>query len=107
MENDKMEIAQQLQIVVGEVQAVRQQIASLNAQVRELEGTIVAVSKQPDDLALHRQMGSILIEVEDREQLMQDLKLTLNQMASAVESMSQREKELVETYDKLKKSLEG
>ncbi|MBA88639.1 MAG: hypothetical protein CMB16_05170 [Euryarchaeota archaeon] len=107
MENDKMEIAQQLQIVVGEVQAVRQQIASLNAQVRELEGTIVAVSKQPDDLALHRQMGSILIEVEDREQLMQDLKLTLNQMASAVESMSQREKELVETYDKLKESLEG
>tara|TARA_B100000575_G_scaffold286983_1_gene284551 strand:+ start:789 stop:1112 length:324 start_codon:yes stop_codon:yes gene_type:complete len=107
MEIDKMEIAQQLQIVVGEVQAVRQQIASLNAQVRELEGTIVAVSKQPDDLALHRQMGSILIEVEDREQLMQDLKLTLNQMASAVESMSQREKELVETYDKLKESLEG
>ncbi len=102
-----MEIAQQLQIVVGEVQAVRQQIASLNAQVRELEGTIVAVSKQPDDLALHRQMGSILIEVEDREQLMQDLKLTLDQMASAVESMSQREKELVETYDKLKESLEG
>ena len=38
---------------------------------------------------------------------MQDLKLTLNQMASAVESMSQREKELVETYDKLKESLEG
>ena len=102
-----MEIAQQLQIVVGEVQAVRQQIASLNAQVRELEGTIVAVSKQPNDLALHRQMGSILIEVEDREQLMQDLKLTLDQMASAVESMSQREKELVETYDKLKESLEG
>jgi len=102
-----MEIAQQLQIVVGEVQAVRQQIASLNAQVRELEGTIVAVSKQPDDLALHRQMGSILIEVEDREQLMQDLKLTLDQMANAVESMSQREKELVETYDKLKESLEG
>lgn len=102
-----MEIAQQLQIVVGEVQAVRQQIASLNAQVRELEGTIIAVDKQPDDLALHRQMGSILIEVEDREQLMKDLKLTLNQMASAVESMSQREKELVETYDKLKESLEG
>lgn len=102
-----MEIAQQLQIVVGEVQAVRQQIASLNAQVRELEGTIIAVSKQPDDLALHRQMGSILIEVENRDQLMQDLKLTLDQMASAVESMSQREKELVETYDKLKQSLEG
>tara|TARA_B100000886_G_scaffold65255_1_gene40853 strand:- start:1389 stop:1697 length:309 start_codon:yes stop_codon:yes gene_type:complete len=102
-----MELAQQLQIVVGEVQTVRQQIASLNAQVRELEGTIVAVKKQPEELSLHRQMGSILIEVEDREQLMSDLKLTLEQMSKAVESMLMREKELVETYDKLKQSLEG
>lgn len=102
-----MELAQQLQIVVGEVQTVRQQIASLNAQVRELEGTIVAVKKQPEELSLHRQMGSILIEVEDREQLMSDLKLTLDQMSQAVESMLMREKELVETYDKLKQSLEG
>lgn len=102
-----MELAQQLQIVVGEVQTVRQQIASLNAQVRELEGTIVAVEKQPEELSLHRQMGSILIEVEDREQLMSDLKLTLEQMSKAVESMLMREKELVETYDKLKQSLEG
>tara|TARA_B100000989_G_scaffold298850_1_gene290464 strand:- start:7129 stop:7437 length:309 start_codon:yes stop_codon:yes gene_type:complete len=102
-----MELAQQLQIVVGEVQTVRQQIASLNAQVRELEGTIVAVKKQPEELSLHRQMGSILIEVEDREQLMSDLKLTLDQMSNAVESMLMREKELVETYDKLKQSLEG
>lgn len=102
-----MELAQQLQIVVGEVQTVRQQIASLNAQVRELEGTIVAVKKQPEELSLHRQMGSILIEVEDREQLMSDLKLTLDQMSKAVESMLMREKELVETYDKLKQSLEG
>ena len=78
-----MELAQQLQIVVGEVQTVRQQIASLNAQVRELEGTIVAVKKQPEELSLHRQMGSILIEVEDREQLMSDLKLTLDQMSNA------------------------
>ena len=102
-----MELAQQLQIVVGEVQTVRQQIASLNAQVRELEGTIVAGKKQPEELSLHRQMGSILIEVEDREQLMSDLKLTLDQMSNAVESMLMREKELVETYDKLKQSLEG
>ena len=60
-----MESAQQLQMVVAEVQAARQQVASLNAQVRELEGTIAAVKQQPEDMALHRQMGTILIEVED------------------------------------------
>ena len=102
-----MESAQQLQMVVAEVQAARQQVASLNAQVRELEGTVAAVKQQPEDMALHRQMGSILIEVEDRNQLLSDLEMTLEQMRSAVETMSKREAELVATYDKLKQSLEG
>jgi len=102
-----MESAQQLQMVVAEVQAARQQVASLNAQVRELEGTISAVSEQPEDMALHRQMGTILVEVKDREQLLQDLKSTLEQMKAAVETMVKRESELVSAYDKLKQSLEG
>lgn len=102
-----MESAQQLQMVVAEVQAARQQVASLNAQVRELEGTISAVKQQPEEMALHRQMGTILIEVEDRVQLLSDLEMTLEQMRSAVETMAKREAELVATYDKLKQSLEG
>ena len=50
----------QLQMVVAEVQAARQQVASLNAQVRELEGTITAVKEQPEEMSLHRQMGTSL-----------------------------------------------
>tara|TARA_B100001079_G_C16227771_1_gene433214 strand:+ start:407 stop:715 length:309 start_codon:yes stop_codon:yes gene_type:complete len=102
-----MESAQQLQMVVAEVQAARQQVASLNAQVRELEGTIAAVNNQPDDMALHRQMGTILVEVKDRVQLLSDLQMTLEQMKAAVETMANRESELVATYEKLKQSLEG
>lgn len=102
-----MESAQQLQMVVAEVQAARQQVASLNAQVRELEGTIAAVNNQPDDMALHRQMGTILVEVKDRAQLLSDLEMTLEQMKAAVETMANRESELVATYEKLKQSLEG
>jgi|TARA_B100000287_G_scaffold116773_2_gene108776 chaperonin cofactor prefoldin len=102
-----MESAQQLQMVVAEVQAARQQVAALNAQLRELEGTIAAVKEQPEDMALHRQMGTILVEVKDREQLLSDLEATLVQMKSAVETMAKREAELVSTYEKLKQSLEG
>ena len=102
-----MESAQQLQMVVAEVQAARQQVASLNAQVRELEGTIAAVNNQPDDMALHRQMGTILVEVKDRVQLLSDLEMALEQMKAAVETMANRESELVATYEKLKQSLEG
>ena len=102
-----METAQQLQMVVAEVQAARQQVASLNAQLRELEGTIAAVKDQLKDMALHRQMGTILVEVKDRDQLLSDLETTLKQMKSAVETMAKREAELVSTYEKLKQSLEG
>ena len=94
-------------MVVAEVQAARQQVASLNAQVRELEGTIAAVNNQPEDMALHRQMGTILVEVKDRVKLLSDLQMTLEQMKAAVETMGNRESELVATYEKLKQSLEG
>jgi chaperonin cofactor prefoldin len=102
-----MEAAQQLQMVVAEVQSARQQVASLNAQLRELEGTVIAVQNQPEDMALHRQMGTVLIEVEDRKLLLKDLEETLVQMKAAVATMGQREAELVSTYEKLKQSLEG
>ena len=73
-----MENLEQLQLVVGEVQAARQQVSSVRAQVQELEGTITAVQNQPDHLALHRQLGGVLVEVADREALISELQQTLS-----------------------------
>ncbi|GIR07938.1 MAG: hypothetical protein CM15mP18_2670 [Methanobacteriota archaeon] len=39
---------ERLQVVVGEVQAARQQVATVRNQVAELEGTIAAVEAQPE-----------------------------------------------------------
>jgi len=47
-----MDSMEQLQAVVGEVQAARQQVANLRAQVVELETTVDSVRNQPDHLAL-------------------------------------------------------
>ena len=58
-------------------------------------------------MALHRQMGTILVEVEDRIQLLEDLENTLSKMKEVVESVTEREKELITTYEQLKNSLEG
>ena len=52
-------------------------------------------------------MGTILVEVDDREQLLKDLESTLEQMSVAVSSMGAREAELISTYEQLKQSLEG
>ncbi len=102
-----MELAQQLQLVVAEVQTARQQVASLNTQLREIEGTIAAVKNQPDDMALHRQMGSILVEVKDRVSLINELESALEQLNSALVSIKKKEQDLVSTYEELKKSIEG
>ena len=97
----------QLQLVVAEVQSARQQVSSVRAQVQELEGTIAAVESQPDGLALHRQMGGVLIEVADRAALLADLNETLASLKVHLERFTEREQQLIKTYDELKQSLQG
>ena len=104
---EPMEQLDQLQLVVAEVQAARQQVSSVRAQVQELQGTIAAVESQPDDLALHRQMGGVLIEVADRAALLTDLNETLQSLTGHLERFTEREKQLIQTYDELKQTLQG
>ena|GEM_PF-254130 len=104
---EPMEQLDQLQLVVAEVKAARQQVSSVRAQVQELQGTIAAVESQPDDLALHRQMGGVLIEVADRAALLTDLNETLQSLTVHLERFTEREKQLIQTYDELKQSLQG
>lgn len=102
-----MENLEQLQLVVAEVQAARQQVSSVRAQVQELQGTIEAVSSQPDGLSLHRQMGGVLIEVADREGLLKELNETLESLNVHLARFTEREQQLIQTYDELKQSLQG
>ena len=102
-----MEHLEQLQMVVAEVQAARQQVSSVRAQVQELEGTVEAVKNQPDGLSLHRQLGGVLIEVSDRDALVAELTETLAALRVHLERFAAREKQLVQTYDELKLSLQG
>lgn len=104
---EPMENVEQLQLVVAEVQAARQQVSSVRAQVQELEGTIAAVEAQPPHLALHRQLGGVLVEVADREALVLELKDTLQALTQHLERFSEREKQLIQTYEELRKSLQG
>ena len=94
-------------MVVNNMQAARSQVASLNAQVQELEMTISAVNDQPSELALHKQLGGVLIEVADRDSLVSELETNLITLKGHLLRFSEREKELVETYQELKKVLEG
>jgi chaperonin cofactor prefoldin len=98
---------ERLQVVVGEVQSARQQVAAVRNQVSELEGTIAAVQAQPDGLALHRHLGGVLIEVADRAALLEDLRTSHAQLQQHLERLSEHEARLVEAYEELRKDIEG
>lgn len=102
-----MSDAQRFQMVVAEVQAARQQAAALNAQVKEIESSLNAIAEQPEDMALHRQIGGILVEVTDRDALRAELEENLAALSIHASRMAERETELMETFELLKKSLEG
>ena len=102
-----MENMEQLQVVVSEIQSTRQQMATVNAQILELEATSQAVSNQPEDLALHQQLGGVLIEVSDRKALLEVLSKDVQTLKSHMERLQNREIELVSSYEELKKVLEG
>ena len=104
---ENMESMEQLQIVVGEIQAIRQQIAGLKAQTLELEATSEAVKNQPENLALHQQLGGVLIEVADRTSLHEVLIKDIESINEHMIRFETREKELVSSYEELKKVLEG
>ena len=70
---NNMSDMEQFQIVVSEIQSIRQQMAGLNAQIIELTATSDAVTNQPKDSALHQQLGGVLIEVADRDALIKVL----------------------------------
>jgi len=98
---------ERLQVVVGEVQSARQQVAAVRNQVSELEGTIAAVQAQPEGLALHRHPGGVLIEVADRAALLEDLRTSHAQLQQHLERLSEHEARLVEAYEELRKDIEG
>ena len=98
---------ERLQVVVGEVQAARQQVATVRNQVAELEGTIAAVEAQPEGLALHRHLGGVLIEVGDRATLIEDLKASHARLQEHLQRLTEHEARLIEAYETMRKDLEG
>ena len=106
-EVNNMSDMEQFQIVVSEIQSIRQQMASLNAQILELKATSEAVSNQPKELALHQQLGGVLIEVADRESLVKVLESDINTLSEHLTRLQSREGDLIDSYEELKKVLEG
>ena len=71
------------------------------------KATSDAVSNQPKDLALHQQLGGVLIEVADRKSLVEVLDNDVKTLSEHLTRLQSRETDLMNSYEELKKVLEG
>jgi chaperonin cofactor prefoldin len=96
-----------LEQTVADLQRVSQQLAALQAQVQEIEGTLNHLSTQDSSRAIYQQVGPLLVEVEDAEALQTSLAETRDQIAEAVGILEGREQELRTVYETAMKQFEA
>jgi chaperonin cofactor prefoldin len=96
-----------LQNVVQELQLAAQQVATVKAQINELEGTLDALATQEEDRPVYRQSGPVLLEVGDRDALAEDLRNSIQRLSEHATRIEEREKSLREQYESIVKKFEG
>jgi chaperonin cofactor prefoldin len=96
-----------LQNIVQELQMAAQRVATVKAQINELEGTLDSLATQEEDRPVYRQSGPILLEVGDREALAEDLRNSIEQLSEHATRIEAKETSLREQYESIVKKFEG
>ena len=97
---------QQLQSLVQELQLLRGQMQSLTSLFNEISLTIEALKEQLPEKAVYRALGGVLLEVEDRDSLSNDLESSKETIEAHLKSLSARESELIAQYNEASESPE-
>ena len=107
MVSEHMDTANQLQIIVQELQLVVQQAGAMSNQIREMDETLELLTSQKDGDSVYRQSGGVLVKVSDLGSLSEELEEGKSRLEAHVKLLSERETELREQYDELISDFEG
>jgi prefoldin beta subunit len=91
----------QFQQLTQQIQMVTTQKIQLEAQVRELDRTIIELEKVTDDSAAFKNVGSLLIQVKDRPRLITELKEQKETAEVRVKTIERQDKHLRERHKSL------
>ena len=95
------DVAEALKAVAQDLQTTLAQMQNVTTQLSELTITIDALSTQNPSKPVYRAIGSLLLEVEDRESLKNELEQSMSTFREHMDRLSSKEKELREKYDSL------
>ena len=82
---------QDIQALVQELQLARNQIQTVSTQINEISLTLESLSKQDKNRPVFRAVGNLLLEVDDRNELVKELSSSKETFESHLERMVERD----------------
>lgn len=98
---------ERIQMLANQLQNSMQQVQTVDTQIREIEATINALEIQDADRPVYRQIGPLLLEVQDRVILKDELNSTIVTLKEHLERVQKSETELRELYEQAVNSFES
>ncbi len=98
---------ERIQMLAGQLQNTMQQVQTVDTQIREIQATISALEVQNESRPVYRQIGPLLLEVEDRNLLKDELASSMETLSEHLQKIQQSETEIRELYEQAINSFES
>jgi len=95
----------QFQQLTQQIQMVTSQKIQLEAQVRELDKTIQELEKTPSESVVYKNVGSLLLQVKDKPNLLTELKEQKETTDVRVKTLERQDKHLRERHSSLQEQI--
>lgn len=106
------EISPKLQNQIAQFQQVQQQLQSvlsqkfrMEAQLRETQMTIDELTKAAEDVAIYRNVGSLLIKASDKTSVLKDVEDDKETLEIRIKTLDRQEKALRDKYNTMQDQL--
>ena len=98
---------ERIQMLASQLQNTMQQVQTVDTQIREIQATISALEVQDQSRQVYRQIGPLLLEVEDRTILKDELESSIKTLSEHLQKIQQSENEIRELYEEAINSFES
>lgn len=95
----------QFQQLTQQIQMITTQKIQLDAQAKELDRTVQELEKAPEDSAVFKNVGTLLVQVKDRQGLMTELKEQKETVEVRVKTLERQDKHLRERHQNLQSQI--
>lgn len=106
------EISPKLQNQIAQFQQLQQQLQSvlsqkfrMEAQLRETQMTIDELNKSAEDVAIYRNVGSLLIKANDKTSVLKDVEDDKETLEIRIKTLDRQEKAMRDKYNAMQEQL--